>query len=48
MYKFNEFDENSFFTEDFWNEHKRCYEVRFNGTDYIFTPDSIGYADGRV
>lgn len=48
MYSFNEFDENSFCEEDFWNEHKRAYEVRFNGVDYIFTPDSIGYADGRV
>ena len=47
LYSFKEFYNNSR-VNDFWNEHNRVFEVRYEGADYVFTPESIGYADGRI
>jgi hypothetical protein len=35
-------------TEEYWNPHKRCYEVEINGKEYVITPENVGFQDGRI
>lgn len=47
LYEFKEY--NKFANaEDYWNPHKNCYEVLINGTNYVVTPELVGFEDGRI
>lgn len=35
-------------TEEYWNPHKRCYEVEIKGKEYVITPENVGFQDGRI
>ena len=41
LYEFKEYNKHAD-VEEYWNPHKRCYEVSINGTNYVVTPELVG------
>lgn len=47
LYEFKEYNKHAD-VEEYWNPHKKCYEVEINGTNYVVTPELVGFEDGRI
>lgn len=46
LYEFETFEKYKL-PQDYWNEHKRVFEVEKDGINYVITPELTGYSDGR-